>query len=52
MNVGLFIVRLVVVRAWSDEPPDPGSHDHPCAIVMQWPQVQVRSIMVGSYFSS
>lgn len=41
-------LRGMCVKAWSVEPPEPGSFDHPCVMVVLWPLVNVRSMMVGS----
>lgn len=42
-----WILRAVVIRAWSELPPIPGSHDHPLNIKIVLPLVNVRSSMSG-----
>lgn len=39
---------MLVARAWSESPPDPGSQDHLLVTVVMWPLVKERSRILGS----
>lgn len=51
VGVGRSMFKVVTVTAWSDVPPDPVSQDQFQVMVVAWPLVHVRSMMVGLFLS-